>query len=253
MRVSFLNVGQGDAIFIESPTHRQILIDGGKDGAVLRELGAVMPWWDRSIYVVVATHPDLDHIGGLIEVLKRYRVRNIFQSDVLGDTPQVRTLAEVIANESKHGAQLFSARRGQRIDIGGGAYIEILFPDRGVDRVETNTGSVILRVVYGDTSFLLTGDSPSAVEEFLVALDGKKLKSDVLKAGHHGSRTSSSLLFVGFVDPEYAVFSRSCDNTYGHPHREVRETFSRFNIAVKDTCVDGRITFETDGTTVVAK
>lgn len=253
LTVAFLDVGQGDAIFIESPTRRQILIDGGRDRAVLRELGAVMPWWDRSIDMLIATHPDADHVGGLFDVLARYAVATIVQSDVQNDTPQTESLLAAVARERDTGAVEVEARRGQYFDIGGGAYIEILFPDRSVVGLETNTASIVARVVYGGTSFLLSGDSPKSIEEYLVLLDGKRLKADVLKAGHHGSDTSSSALFVGYTAPEWAVFSRGCENTYGHPHQEVVNLMARFKIPTKDTCIDGRVVFVSDGEAIIAK
>ena len=157
LTVSFLNIGQGDAIFIDAPSGRQVLIDGGPDRSVLRELGRILPWWDRSIDVVVATHPDADHISGLVDMLQRYRVENIFHPGVEKNTGPAESMLLSVASE---GARETIARRGQIIDLGSGAYIEILFPDRDVSSVETNTASIVARLVYGDTSFMLTGDSP---------------------------------------------------------------------------------------------
>lgn len=250
LAVAFLDVGQGDAIFIQSPSGAQVLIDGGPDRSVLRELGGVMPWWDRTLDVVIATHPDADHVTGLVDVLERYRVSYILEPGVRADTPQAESMLKAVANED---AIYMHARRGQVIDVGGGVRIEILFPDRDVSGLETNTASVVARLVYGDTSFMLTGDSPESIEKYLVQLDGEELKSNVLKAGHHGSKTSSSLLFVGFVSPEYAVFSRGCENTYGHPHEEVRAIFERLKTKTLDTCTDGRVTFISDGQSVSLK
>lgn len=247
LTVSFLDVGQGDAIFIESPSGRQVLIDGGPDRSVLRELGVLMPWWDRSIDVVVATHPDADHISGLVDVLQRYRVQYIFHPGVEKNTGPAESMLLSVAKE---GAEEIYARRGQVIDLGDGAYLEILFPDRDVSDVETNTASIVTRLVYGDTAFMLTGDSPLSIEKYLVQLDGKELRANVLKAGHHGSKTSSSEIFVGFVSPEYAVLSRGCDNSYGHPHAEVVSLFARFEIPTLDTCEEGTITFVSDGASV---
>lgn len=244
LRVSFLDVGQGDSIFIESPAGAQVLIDGGPDRSVLRELGRVMPWWDRTIDVVIATHPDADHVTGLVDVLQRYHVQYILEPGVRGDTPQAESMLKAIANED---ALYSHAQRGQIIDLGDGARIEILFPDRDVSGLETNTASIVARLTYGETSFMLMGDSPEEIERYVVQLDGKELTSTVLKAGHHGSRTSSSLLFVGFVKPEYAVFSRGCDNTYGHPHEEVKSVFARFDVHTLDTCEEGTVTFVSDG------
>lgn len=251
LTVTFLDVGQGDATLIESPNGTQVLIDGGKNRAVIRELSREMPLFDRSIDVVLATHPDADHIGGLVDVLKRYRIGLVVQSSVEDvEGSDAAAFARAVVDE---GAEVVIAERGQVIDIGGGARLEILIPDRAVPGIEINTGSVIARLVYGSTAFLLTGDSPSAIEEYLVQLDGEALESDVLKVGHHGSRTSSSLIFVGYVSPEYAVISRGCDNTYGHPHAEVLATFARLEIPTFDTCEEGSIVFVSDGVSVRRK
>ena len=251
LRVTFLDVGQGDSIFIESPSGAQMLIDGGKNRAVIRQLSKVMPLFDRSIDVVLATHPDSDHIGGLPDVLKRYHVTLVIQSSVL-DPEGVDAAAfdAAVAEEEKNGGTQLVAMRGQVIDLGGGVTFEILFPDRFVPHIETNTGSIVGRLIYGNTSFLLTGDSPKEIEEYLVQLDGEGLHSNVLKAGHHGSRTSSSLQFVGYVSPEYGIFSRGCDNTYGHPHEEPVAVFARLGVQTFDTCEDGSITFVSDGIAV---
>lgn len=251
LAVSFLDVGQGDAIFIEAPSGRQVLVDGGANGVVALELARVMPWYDRSIDVVIATHPDQDHIGGLIDALSRYSIGTIVESSVQDvEGSDSRGFAAAAAAES---AKRIVASRGQIVDLGDGAYIEILFPDRVVESVETNTGAIVARLVYGDTAFMLTSDSPRSVEEYLVQLDGTALRSNVLKAGHHGSNTSSSPIFIGYVAPEYAVFSRGCDNSYGHPHQEVIDTFGRFEIPTIDTCEEGTITFVSDGQTVVRR
>lgn len=253
LSVSFLDIGQGDAIFIESPSGRQVLIDGGPGRAVLRQLGSVMPWYDRSLDLVIGTHPDADHIGGLIDVLERYQVGTVMQSSVLGSTPMWHTFENVIDKEKAAGAKVLTAERGQIIDLGKGAYLEVLSPDRSVPNVETNVGCVVTRLVYGDTAFMLSCDTPQSIEEYLVALDGKNLHANVLKAGHHGSKNSSSPLFVGYVDPQYAVYSRGCNNSYGHPNKETIATFAKFNIPTEDTCTQGTVTFVSDGKTVALK
>lgn len=251
LTVSFLNIGQGDAIFIETPSGRQALIDGGPSRIVLRELGKVMPWYDRSIDVVIATHPDLDHIGGLPDVLARFDVGLIVESSVKDEEgTDSKAFEEAAARED---ARRLIAHRGHVIELGDGVRIEILSPDRALPNVDTNLGCVVTRVVYGQTSFMLTCDAPDEIEEYLVQLDSAALKSNVLKAGHHGSKTSSSPLFVGYVSPEYAVFSRGCDNRYGHPAPEVVERFKQFEIPTLDTCLDGRITFASDGQIVTRR
>lgn len=251
LTVAFLDVGQGDSIFIESPSGRQVLIDGGAGNVVLRQLGGVMPFFDRSIDVVIATHPDRDHIGGLADVLEDYNVSHILDPGVLNDTGVYEEF-ERLADEEPEGKRVL-ARRRQVVDVGGGAYLRILFPDRDVSGVETNTGSVIAQLVYGDTEFMLTGDAPQAIEEYLILRDGPSLESDVLKAGHHGSRTSNSEHFVGVVDPDYVVISAGCDNSYGHPHQEVIDIFTKLNTKILSTCDEGTVVFESDGNTVRAR
>src|SRR3989344_2272549 len=155
LTVSFLNIGQGDAIFIDAPSGRQALIDGGKGSTVIRELGRVMPWYDRSIDVVLGTHPDADHIGGLPDVLARYDVSTVIRSGV-EDSGADQT-AFLRAIDSEKNAKVLIAERGQIIDLGEGAYLEILFPDRPLPSVETNTGSIVARLLYGATPFILTG------------------------------------------------------------------------------------------------
>lgn len=250
LTVSFLDVGQGDAIFIDAPSGRQVLIDGGPGSSVLRELASVMPWYDRSIDVVVATHPDADHIEGLVSVLERYTVQTILVSSVEGTTALADTFTQKADEE---GGGVVVVQRGDVIDLGKGARLEILFPDRSVPRVATNVGCIVARLSYGDTAFMLPCDATADVEEYITRLDGRSLQADVLKAAHHGSKTSSAAAFVAAVSPAYAVYSRGCDNTYGHPHQEVIATFAQLEVPTLDTCLEGRITFVSDGSSVLRK
>jgi competence protein ComEC len=249
LTVAFLNIGQGDAVFIEAPNGRQMLIDGGPDKSVLRELSDVMPFYDRSIDVVMATHPDLDHIGGLPDVLARYEVDTVFRSGATGDAGAFEALHSEIKDS---GAKTVLARRGTIIwlDEERGIYVRILFPDRDVTNFESNDASIIAQLVYGDIEFMLTGDAPQTIEQYLIALEGEALESEVLKVGHHGSRTSTSEFFVGYVSPQYAIISAGADNRYGHPHAEVLATISAFGIEDLGTYEEGRVLFQTDGTTL---
>lgn len=246
--VAFLDVGQGDAIYVRGPNGTDLLIDGGRDDSVLRELPSAAGWFDRTIDVLIATHPDADHVSGLADVLARYEVGALLESGNDKESPATRALSEAAANEP--GLTQSLARSGTVIDLGGGAYAEVLFPDRDVAGVESNTASIILRVVYGETAFLLTGDSPEAVETYLAAKAPDSLRATVLKAGHHGSRTSSSPRFVRAVAPQYAVVSAGKDNDYGHPHREVLDIFAAEGVAVLHTMGEGGVYFRSDGETL---
>lgn len=249
LRVSFLDVGQGDAIFVESPEGVQLLIDGGRDRSALRQLPTVMHPLDRSIDMVVATHPDADHIGGLPGVFSRYQISYYLSSGVEHDTSQVAGLAAAASDE--RGMEHFTARRGMRIHVGSDTYADVLYPDRDVSKVDSNEGSIVMRIVHGETSFLLTGDAPDTIEEHLVSLDGRTLESDVLKAGHHGSRSSTGAVWLAAVSPSTVVISAGKDNGYGHPHTEVVDRVLKAGAALISTIEDGRITFTSDGVHIV--
>jgi competence protein ComEC len=262
LTVAFLDVGQGDAIYIESPSGNQMLIDGGPGKAVLRELSKVMPFYDRSIDVVLATHADRDHIGGLPDVLQKYKVNIFMESGVPGESSSYNELENIISDD---GIKKILARRGMSVDLGDGAVLQILFPDRDPVGMETNTASIVARLVYGENEFLLTGDSPLAIENYLVSLGSQSrtfgtgavqsptLASNVLKAGHHGSKTSTSQNFVSAVSPQYAIISVGKDNRYGHPNQETLDTLANFGAKILRTDLLGRIIFKSDGVNLKVK
>ena len=254
LTVSFLNIGQGDAIFIEAPNKKQILIDGGADGTILRELGEVMPFYDRSIDIVVATHPDKDHIGGLVDVVQNFSVDQIIRSGIESDTSTFKLFDSLIARKdiSEH-----IAERGMRIylDEELGIYADILHPAYDVSRIrDKNDASIVMRLVYGETEFLLTGDVSQRIENELITKgDVQDVRSDVLKLGHHGSKTSSDLEFLQAVSPELTIVSAGCDNRYGHPHSEVTDRVESLGIVVMETCIHDTITLESDGLHVLVQ
>lgn len=254
LSVSFLNVGQGDSIFIQGPTGIQVLVDGGPDRSVLRELPKRMGPLDRSIDLLVETHPDKDHISGLADVLEQYSVQNFLSPDIYNDTTIFLHLMSDVASEKR--LHTFVARRGMRIHLGDGAYADVLYPDRDVSRINnTNDGSIVLHVVYGTTSFMLTGDLPSTQEDYLVMLEGTstELRSDVLKAGHHGSKFSTSDLWLSKVKPNIVVISAGKENTYGHPNLDAIARVQNEGAKIVSTMDSGTITFVSDGTAVQQK
>jgi len=244
LTVAFLDVGQGDAIFIEAPNGNQVLLDGGPNKKVLAELANIMPFYDRSIDMVIASHPDQDHIGGLPEILKRYDVDIAMEPGVKHDTAVYKAFTSIL--ESKKINHVL-AKRGQKIILDEDIFIEILFPNLDVTNWDTNDASIIARLVYRDISFMLTGDSPQKMERYVVSLDGEGLASTVLKLGHHGSKTSSSAEFVGYVSPEFAIVSAGNENRYGHPHQSVLDIVTDFDIPIFSTVDSGTIIFKTNG------
>lgn len=244
LTVSFLDIGQGDSIHIETPDGYEMLIDGGPSASVLSELAKGRDFFDKEIDVVVATHPDTDHIAGLVDVLERYQVGTIVESQVEHDASAARAFAR--AAEAK-GAKTIYAEAGQIIQLGASTTVRILSPHGDTTNWESNNASVVVQIKYGDTEFMLTGDAPSSIEEYLVSIYGDSLESDVLKLGHHGSKTSSSEKFLKAVQPTYAVVSAGKDNRYGHPTKEVIKRAGGAGAQIVSTIEEGTIVFKSDG------
>jgi len=222
-------------VFIETPQNQQILIDGGPGSTVLEKLGKEMPFWDRTIDLVILTHPDFDHVSGLIEVLRRYQVENILWTGVLCETAECQEWQKLIKEE---GANIYIAKAGQQIE-GGGTSLNILYPLESLEDKEvsnTNNTSIVARLVYGENSFLFTGDAYQSVEKKLTNVD-----SDVLKVEHHGSKYSSSQEFIESVSPEIAVISVGQDNKYGHPAQETLAVLEKYDIRILRTDINSDI------------
>jgi competence protein ComEC len=250
LSVRFLDVGQGDAIHIQTPDGYELLIDGGPTAQVLRELAQGRSFFDSTIDVVLATHPDGDHIGGLVDILDRYQVATIIQTNNINDTPAASAYDESVVNEE---AEIVLAQAGQLIQLGASTTVRILAPAGDTTLWRSNAASIIVQVSYGEIDFLLTGDAFAATEEYLAELYGDSIQSEVLKLGHHGSKTSSSELFLDAVQPEFAVVSAEQNSRYGHPHAEVVERVEERNIQLMSTAKEGTIEFLTDGVTVWQK
>lgn len=243
LEVTFFDVGQGDAALIETPERTQILIDGGPSGEkVLEKLGKEMPFWDRTIDLIILTHPERDHLAGLLEVLKSYKVENILWTGVIRDTAEFKEWQKLIKEE---GAKIFIAKADLLV-VGIG--IDVLYPLESLEGKvlrDSNDSSIVVRLVFGKTSFLFTGDATKSVEKELVLDSVKhKLDSDVLKVGHHGSKTSTSKEFIEAVSPEIAVISVGRNNSYGHPRQEVLDNLSGAKILRTD--LDGDIKIISD-------
>jgi len=244
LEVSFLDVGQGDSILVCTPAGQQVLIDGGPDPeAVCRELGERMPFWDRSLDVVVLTHADDDHLLGLVEVLGRYDVGLVVESGCEKGTSSYREWRRLLDGD---GVRILEAAAGQQLDLGDGLTMEILHPQPELmtgTESDVNNNSVVLRLIWREVSFLLTGDVFDEAERRILQ-NGYALRSTVLKVAHHGSATSSCPEFLSAVSPQVAVISVG-ENTFGHPDSGTLDRLS--GIDVYRTDERGTITFSTDG------
>ena len=253
LSVHILDIGQGDAILVESPTGRRILIDGGPDGALLKtRLAERLPWWSRRIDAVILTHPSADHIIGLTEVVKHFKVGSIIDPQLESDTIYGRQWQEAL--DARPDAQVIRAERGITLDLGGGAVLEFLHPpaQRPFDVVdEHDDNSAVIKITHGEVSFLLAADIYAPAERFLLE-SGARLRATVLKVPHQGSRYASSEAFLEAVSPSLAVISAGEGNRFGHPHSETLSRLEHSPGAPQILRTDqlGGITLTTDGDTL---
>lgn len=268
LTVAFMDVGQGDAIFIETPNGNQVVIDGGPSSKILNELGALMPWYDKTIDMLVITNPDKDHIAGFVDVLRRFRISYLLESGTKNKSLVHQTVQELVAEKN---IEKIIAGRGMKFFLDEDAILTVLFPDKDVSKEKPNDGSIVMRLKYGDTEIMLTGDAPISVEKHLISLSKfglgeskfgesktqpagpvgseleSELESDILKVGHHGSKTSTSAEFLTAVDPKYAVISSGKENKYGHPSEETLATLKKRDLKILRTDELGTIVMKSDG------
>ena len=245
LKIHFFDVGQGDSIFIEAPNGNQVLVDGGPDNRVLSELAKAMPFYDRDIDVVVASHPHADHIFGLIEVLDRFEVANIIEAKDRYVSPVFDKWQEKVGKE---GARETEALAGKVIDLGNDVYLKILYPFKSYDGTvlkKPHEANVVVMLEYKELEVLLTGDMEMSVERQLL-LNGSDISAEILKVGHHGSKTSSGDSFLDSINPEVAVIQVG-KNSYGHPTQEVLSRLENFGIKYYRTDLDGTIKVVSDG------
>lgn len=250
LKVEFFDVGQGDSIFIETMDKKQILIDGGPDLSILEKIGRGMPFYDRYIDLIILSHPEADHLNGLIEVIKRYEIGAIITTGVIRDTEQYKQWVETIEGKN---IPIYIAKANGEIDFGNNIKINILYPFEnlaGKELSDSNNTSIVAKLVYKNFETLFTGDIEKSVENKLVN-SGTNLKSDILKISHHGSKTSTSEEFLRAVNAILAVIEVGKDNKYGHPHQEVLDRLS--NLEIFQTGRDGNIEILSDGENFLVK
>jgi len=251
LHVAFLDIGQGDAILITTPAGQQILVDGGPDPRALTSaLGRQMPFWDRSIDLLVMTHPDEDHIGGLAEALTRFRVKGWVEAYWPQGNPVDSTYTACLELLAKAGVPRRVAWQGDSLQLSAGLSLEVLHPPAGATpqrEGNLNNHSLVLHLRQSEASFLLTGDVEAEGEQLLVH-SGQALAADVLKVAHHGSGHSSTIPFLKAVAPSYAVISVGAGNRFGHPDPGVLTRLEQAGAtAVLRTDEHGTIEFVTDG------
>ena len=243
LRIYFLDVGQGDAILIRTPEGKDILVDGGPDDMVLEKLDEALPFWDRYIDIVVLTHPHADHINGLYEVMKRYKVDFVLEPSIDKKPESMvyfnNSVETLIGSES-----IINPIQGDSIVLGDGLVMNFLYPfEPDLKEEDLNDTSLIFRLSYGKIDFLFTGDATEKLEKKIIK---ENLESEFLKVAHHGSRYSSSSEFLEAVRPLISIISVGKDNKFGHPTQDAIDRLSDVGSKFIRTDISGTVRVDVD-------
>lgn len=248
LSMSVLDVGQGDAILIQTPEYHNILIDAGPDSVAVDQLGNRLSYFDKTIDLFVLTHPHRDHHGGILDVMQKYDIKTVLLTGVHSGDPLYKAFLDKVRAD---GINIIFNQSHQDIQISPNVYLDILYPLEGQSLVgqdshNKNNTSIVSRLIRRTDDgwhplAMLTGDAEHE-EELAILLSGQGLSSDVLKIGHHGSRTATSDAFLAAVNPTTTVISAGEGNKFGHPHPETMEKVK--NLDIRQTMVDGMIVFD---------
>lgn len=245
LAVHFIDVGQGDSILVQFPNGCVMLIDAGPDGSGAPVISYLKQQGIKKIDYLVATHPHADHIGGMAAVIEEFDINKVYMPKV---THTSKTFEDMLLSIKSKGLKITPARAGLSIFEQDGLQAAFTAPC-GSDYESLNNYSAVVKIQYGSTSFLLTGDAEDLSEKEMLASDAD-LQADVLKVGHHGSSSSTTPDFLKSVSPEYAVISVGADNQYGHPHQETLDMLTDAGVEIYRTDVHGTVIFVSDGKTL---
>jgi len=245
LKVHFLDVGQADAIVVELPNKQVMLIDAGEKQSGIKIVDYLKKLGYNYLDYVVATHPHADHIGGMAEVIVNFDVRNIYMPKVSTNT---KTYENLFLTIKDRGLKINAGVAGVEIINEENLSIEILAPNN--DKYDSlNNYSLVLKLKYGNSSFLFMGDAEKIIENEIKA----DVEADVLKVGHHGSNTSSSEAFLKEVKPKYAIISVGLDNKYGLPKEEIIKRIEKYTTNIYRTDKDGTIIVSSDGKNITVE
>ena len=243
LQFHFIDVGQGDSSLIITPKSKTILIDAGDEAHAKKVVSYIREQGIEKLDLVIATHPDADHIGGMDKVIKNFDIDVFAMPDVSAKTNQYKQIQRELKTKKMKATRLY---QGDEVQIDDDIDFEILSPVKGKKYDDTNEYSIVAKIVYKDTSFILMGDATMENEVDIInnVLD---IDIDVLKLGHHGSSTSSSDYFITKTSPKIAIISCGKNNKYGHPHQEVMRVLKKHGVTPYRTDEMGDIVITSDG------
>jgi len=247
-RVVFFDVGQGDAALLITPEGRTILIDGGPDKKVLRELGRVLPFWQRQIDLLIITHAHDDHISGLIEINRRYLIKKVIYNNLDFNTPALRAL---IKSLKENNAIMIGAETGAAFKFDNNCSLNILSAAKELQK-DDNDYSVVTMFNCLNKKILFTGDAGLAIENKLLS-QNINLRADMIKISHHGSLSANSLKFLQTVKPQAAVISVGADNKFGHPSPIILNRLANLAVGIYQTDKWGSLEFLANYKTIIQK
>lgn len=254
LKVTFIDVGQGDSIYIRTPNGKHIIVDGGgvpswKSG-VDTGYEYVIPYLKKNIRgkvvldAVIMSHPHADHVGGLVTILQNLHVKKVYDSGYqIGDEEYARCLEVIKAKNIPY--EIIC--EGDTLNIDPDLAIKVFGPPADFQYEGANNNSIIMKLIYKEFSMLLTGDAEAELENYVASKYGSQLRANVLKSPHHGSRTSSTSGFIGYVKPEVAVISCGRNNQFNHPHTETLSRYRNYDCQVFRTDYDGNVTITSNG------
>jgi DNA internalization-related competence protein ComEC/Rec2 len=241
LKVIFLDVGQGASQLLISPSGKTMLIDAGNNDKESLMLDYLQKYNLTKLDIVIGTHPDADHIGGLDKVIDHFNIGKIYMPKVQSNTRTFESLLKSIKNK---GLKVSTAKAGLQLQWDDKVTIQMIAPTKAYP--DANDNSAVIHVSYGNTSFMLTGDAEAESEKGIIA-SGVNLQSDVLLVGHHGSKSSTSLDFLKKVKPQYAIIQSGKENKYGHPHTVTLKLLKAQGIKIYRNDLNGTIEVTSDG------
>ena len=246
LHVWVLDVGQGDAILAESPVGEWMMIDGGPDSMAVKKMGEILPFYVDKIDLVVLSHPHADHLNGLIEVIKRYKVKTVLMT---GARYNYGAYDEFYKLLKMRGVEVIFTDGESDLKMGKIGF-DIIYPQKSIEGSgfnNINNSSIVLRLIYGNKRLMFSGDLEMEKEQEIVEQTQLNLGADLVKAGHHGSRTSNTLDWLTRIHPQWAIISCGVDNGFKHPAPSTVERFLSLGAGVWRTDIDGTVQIVSDG------